>query len=308
MITLRQLHYFVTLARLRHFGRSAEECAVTQPALSVQIRDLEAVLGTRLIIRDRSGAILTEMGEEVARRARLILADTQELVAVARRGDSVLGGTLRLGVIPTIAPYLLPSVLPLLQERFPSLDLNLREAQTRSLVQELEDGGLDAVLLSLPVDKPRLTSVALFDDAFLLLTPAATPEPVIAPRVGQLPGDGLLLLEEGHCMRDQALAACQGLSVGTRRRFGAASLATIVQMVANGYGATLLPEMAIPVEVHGNPAVRLVRFAHPEPRRSIGLSWRRNSTRRRDFLALGEIIADAARRPRASTPRGEQES
>lgn len=295
MVTLKQLHYFVALARLRHFGRAAEDCAVTQPALSVQIRDLEAALGTKLVIRDRQGALLTEMGEEVARRARLILADTQELVAVARQGETVLGGTLRLGVIPTIAPYLLPAALPLLQERYPELDLNLREAQTRTLVQELEDGGLDAVLLSLPVDNHRLACVALFDDPFLLLTPAATPQPTLPPQAGRLPSDGLLLLEEGHCLRDQALAACQGLSVGTRRRFGAASLATIVQMVANGYGATLLPRMAVPVEVHGNPAVRLIRFAQPEPRRSIGLSWRRNSTRRRDFLALGQVIAEAAR-------------
>jgi LysR family hydrogen peroxide-inducible transcriptional activator len=293
MITLRQLRYFVALARLRHFGRAAEECAVTQPALSVQIRELEGALGSRLVIRDRTGVSLTPLGEEIARRARLILADTQELVAFARQSDAVLGGTLRLGVIPTIAPYLLPSELPLLQERFPSLDLNLREAQTRSLVQELEDGGLDAVLLSLPVDKPRLTSVALFDDPFLLLTPAATPPPIVPPQAGLLPSEGLLLLEEGHCLRDQALAACQGLSVGSRRRFGAASLATIVQMVANGYGATLLPQMAVPVEIHDNPALRLVRFAQPEPRRSIGLAWRRNSTRRRDFLALGQAIADA---------------
>jgi LysR family hydrogen peroxide-inducible transcriptional activator len=294
MVTLKQLHYFVALARLRHFGRAAEDCAVTQPALSVQIRDLEALLGAKLVVRDRTGVLLTELGEEVARRARLILADTQELLAFARQGSTLLGGPLRLGVIPTIAPYLLPFVLPLLQQRYPWLDLNLREAQTRSLVQELEDGGLDAVLLSLPVDTRRLASIALFDDPFLLLTPATTPEPVMPPHAGRLPSDGLLLLEEGHCLRDQALAACHGLSVGTRRRFGAASLATIVQMVANGFGATLLPEMAVSVEVHGNPAVRLVRFAQPEPRRSIGLAWRRNSTRRRDFIALGMAITEAA--------------
>lgn len=290
MITLRQLRYFTAVARHRHFGRAAEECAVSQPALSVQIRELEENLGAALLERGRAGVALTGLGVEIERRALAILSESRDLMDYARHSPEILAGPLRLGVIPSIAPYVLPRFLPMLAARHPKTELVIREALTRSLLAAIEDASLDVALLSLPVETPRIETLPLFEDRFLLLSPASRAEAALPHQPMDIPPDDLLLLEDGHCMRDQTLTYCATASTALRRQFGATSLATIVQMVANGYGSTLLPEMALDVELRGESRVRVTRFAAPEPRRMIGLAWRISSPRRRDFEALGALL------------------
>jgi LysR family transcriptional regulator, hydrogen peroxide-inducible genes activator len=290
MTTLRQLRYFSALARHRHFGRAAEECAVSQPALSVQIQDLEASLGTVLVERTRGQIELTQDGHEIARRAGRILAEVAELEDHARHGSRLLTGPLRLGVIPSIAPYLLPAALPYLHRQYPGLDLQLRESQTATIVDELQRGALDVLVLSLPLPQPELATTVLFDDRFLLAVPAVHPlaaEPDGATRL--LARERLLLLEEGHCLRDQALSYCRQVERGAARSLGASSLATIIQMVANGLGITLLPELSLPFEAR-DPRIALLRFPAPEPTRAVALAWRRSSPRRRDFAELGRLL------------------
>jgi LysR family hydrogen peroxide-inducible transcriptional activator len=289
VITLRQLRYLASLARHRHFGRAAADCAVTQPALSMQIRELEREIGTDLVERRPGEIALTDTGLEVAERAERILAAARDLVDFARH-RAVLAGTLRLGIIPTLAPYVLPRVLPLLQSRYPELRLEMRETQTKVLVDELARGDLDCVMLALPVEGADVETLALFVDKFLLALPA-TDTPQMNGRVGiqDVDQQRLILLEEGHCLRDQALAFCASPRRDAHAGLGATSLATVMQMVANGYGVTLLPEVAVDVEVRDD-RVKLLRFAQPEPARTIGLAWRRTSPRRQDFEALGEVV------------------
>jgi LysR family hydrogen peroxide-inducible transcriptional activator len=289
MMTLRQLRYLTALARHRHFGKAAQECAVTQPALSMQIRALEREIGTELIERRPNDMALTDTGLEVARRAETILAAAHDLIDFARH-RAVLSGQLRLGIIPTLAPYILPRLLPKLQAKYPQLRLELRETQTRTLLEELGSGDLDAVMLALPADGGEFETMTLFDDAFLLATPSSDKR-ARRGRVAMEDVDQrrLILLEEGHCLRDQALAFC-----GTPRRdqpasLGATSLSTVMQMVANGYGVTLLPEVAVDVELR-DARVKLLRFVDPQPGRTIGLAWRRTSPRKRDFEALGAAV------------------
>jgi LysR family hydrogen peroxide-inducible transcriptional activator len=289
MITLRQLRYLTSLARHRHFGRAAEDCAVTQPALSMQIRELEREIGTELIERRPGDIALTETGQEVAERAEQILTATRDLIDFARHRD-VLSGQLRLGIIPTLAPYILPRVLPRLQMAYPQLRLEVRETQTKLLLEELTRGALDAVMLALPAEGAEVETLSLFTDAFLLAVPASDRSlPRTRVNIDDVDQRRLILLEEGHCLRDQALAFC-----GTPRRdapasLGATSLATVIQMVANGYGVTLMPQVAIDAEAHDD-RVRMLRFRDPEPGRSIGLVWRRTSPRRQDFEALGALV------------------
>lgn len=291
MITLRQLRYLAALARRRHFGRAAEDCAVTQPALSMQVRELEREIGAELVER-RSGEIaLTETGVEVAQRAEHILAATRDLIDFARH-RGVLAGKLRLGIIPTLAPYILPRLLPQLQATYPALRLEVRETQTKTLLGELVGGDLDAAMLALPVEGADLETLGLFDDPFLLALPAADPLPPHGRvAVEEVDRRRLILLEEGHCLRDQALAFCGTPSGDAPASLGATSLATVMQMVANGYGVTLVPEVAAGVEVRDN-RVKLLRFVEPEPARTIGLAWRRTSPRKQDFAALGEIVTE----------------
>jgi LysR family hydrogen peroxide-inducible transcriptional activator len=308
MITLRQLRYLAALARHRHFRRAAAECAVTQPALSMQIRELERELGVTLVERRPGEIAVTETGLDVAARAERILAATRDLVDFARHRD-LLSGPLKLGIIPTLAPYLLPRVLPLLQRRYPALRLDVRETQTQVLVDELAGGALDCLLLALPVEAADLETLPLFDDRFLLAAPAAEPLPKRRLSVNDVDQRRLILLEEGHCLRDQALAFC-----AARRRdtaaglgatsLGATSLTTVMQMVANGYGVTLVPEIAADVEVR-DARVKLSRFAAPEPGRTIGLAFRRTSPRRKDFEVLGEVVMEMfgrAAKQRSSSP------
>jgi LysR family transcriptional regulator, hydrogen peroxide-inducible genes activator len=301
MLTLRQLRYLTALARHGNFCRAAEECAVTQPALSMQIRELEQVLGADLVARQHGITVLTEAGAEVARRANSILSAAHDLADCVRPNGSLLSGGLRLGVIPTLAPYVLPTLLPELQRGHPDLCLDLLESHTKTLVNELANGALDVLLLALPVENPEFETIFLFKDRFLLAVPAEDP---LHERTRVTPRDvharRLVLLEEGHCLRDQALIYC-GERNGAHDRFGATSLATVLQMVASGYGVTLLPEVAIDVEMR-NERVKLLRFVEPQPQRNIGLAWRQTSPRKAVFLELGQILLKTLKfeRPRKS--------
>jgi len=292
MITLRQLRYLNSLARHRHFGRAAEECAISQPALSMQVRELEREIGAELVERRPGDIVLTETGAEVARRAEHILAATRDLVDFARHRE-VLAGPLKLGIIPTLAPYILPRVLPHLQKHYPLLRLEVRETQTRGLLDELAAGSLDVVMLALPPEGADVETLALFSDAFLLAVPADDPLPE-RRRIGVSDVDQrrLILLEEGHCLRDQALAFCATRRGDQPAGLGATSLSTVMQMVANGYGVTLVPEVAIDAKMQ-DPRVKLLRFRDPEPGRSVGLAWRRTSPRAKDFEALGNVMVAA---------------
>ena len=292
MITLRQLRYLASLARHRHFGRAAKDCAVTQPALSMQVRELEREIGAELVERRTGEIALTETGLEVARRAEHILAAARDLIDFARH-RGVLTGKLRLGIIPTLAPYVLPHVLPRLQSTYPLLRLEVRETQTKTLLEELVSGELDTVMLALPADGADVETMSLFDDRFMLALPIADAAPLQGRvAVEDVDQRRLILLEEGHCLRDQALTFCAAASGDAPASLGATSLATVMQMVANGYGVTLLPEVAAGVEVRDS-RVKLLRFVEPEPARTIGLAWRRTSPRKRDFAALGEIVTEA---------------
>lgn len=293
-ITLKQLRYFDALAREQHFGRAAEACSVTQPALSMQIQEFEASLGISLVERTRSGIKLTPKGEEIAARAQNLLNDVRDLIDFARQSAGVLAGSLRLGVIPTVAPYVLPQLLPLIHERYNGLELHLRETQTHVLLEELGEGKLDVVLLALPVKAAlELETMTLFEDRFFLAVPK---QRALLGRVRatkeMIESDKLLLLEEGHCLRDQALTFCSLQQVDTLNTFGASSLSTIVEMVAANLGVTLLPEICIGVECRGRD-LQIIRFVEPEPTRKLGLLWRKSSPRADDFRALGMLIREA---------------
>ncbi len=298
MLTFRQLRYLDALARQRHFGRAAEECAVSQPALSMQIHDLEAFLGGELVERRQGEVILTGRGLEIAERAALILSAARDLVEFAHKSGRVLCGTLRVGVIPTLAPYVLPQVLIKLQRSFPDLRLSLLEMQTKALLDQLTRGNVDLLLLALPIEKADVETLDLFEDRFLLAVPANDPLPergrVTAHDVKER---NLILLEEGHCLREQALTFCPGAVDEANTGFFATSLATITQMVASGFGATLLPEVAVDVEVRDD-RIKLLRFAEPQPRRRVGLMWRRTSPCKADYVAFGQIVVDAIMSPR----------
>ncbi|NVN88457.1 MAG: LysR family transcriptional regulator [Rhodopseudomonas sp.] len=294
MVTLRQLRYLSALAKHGHFGRAAEACAVTQPALSMQIGDLERTLGVKVVERRPGEVILTDAGREIARRGDDVLTASRDLVDFARHRGKPLTGRLTLGVIPSLAPYLLPKILPALQRGFPELRLELRESQTRQLVGDIKSGVLDAALLALPAGDSDLDAIALFEDLFLLAVPADDPRPEAVPvAVDGIDQSRLILLEDGHCLRDQALAFC----ATARRRdgsagamtFGASSLTTVIQMVAGGYGMTLIPQIAAEVE-RRDQRVKFLRLRPPQPGRSIGLVFRKTSPRKADFGALGDVV------------------
>jgi LysR family transcriptional regulator, hydrogen peroxide-inducible genes activator len=297
MVSLRQLRYLEALAASLHFGRAAETCAVSQPALSMQIKELEEELRVSLVERRKSGVELTEQGQEIVRRGRTILASVRDMVDYARHQEQVLTGTLRLGAIPSIAPYLLPTALPELQRRYPELHLQLRETITETLVKELVGGDLDLLLIALPIDDPEVETTYLFDDRFVLAARAGEDRRQRTATPDMLAHERLLLLEEGHCLRDQALSFCRLVTPEARESFGASSLATIVQMVAHGYGITLLPEMAISSEVHHRDDICLSHFAKPEPKREIGLAWRKTSPRKADFDAFATLLRELAAKP-----------
>jgi LysR family hydrogen peroxide-inducible transcriptional activator len=289
--TLRQLRYLTAVADLRHFGRAADRCAVTQSTLSAGIRELETALAVTLVDRGGHPVALTPVGEDIVARARAILRAAEDLVEAAAAGAEPLSGSLRLGVIPTIGPYLLPAALTALRVVHPRLRLYLREDQTQRLLDQLDDGRLDAVLLALPYDMGDRETMTLGDDD-LLVAFAAGHRFAALPAVGDgdLAGEALLLLEDGHCLREHALAACH-LGPGRRNEvFQATGMATLVQMVVNGLGVTLLPALAAPVEAAPGRGVEVRPLAGGGRARRIALVWRRGTVRGDDYRRLGEAL------------------
>jgi LysR family hydrogen peroxide-inducible transcriptional activator len=286
--TLKQLRYFDALARHCHFGRAADACAISQPALSMQIKELEETLGASLFERGARQVGLTEFGEEVAARARDILRSVDELADFARVSRDRLVGRLRIGMIPTIAPYLLPTVIANLTRFHPELDIHVRETMTPKLLQELAEGRLDTAIVALPVSEPSLTEVVCFSETFLLVRPGRD-EGTPAPTSERLSEMRLLLLEEGHCFRDQALSFCNMQSLPPREVLDASSLSTLVQMVSAGIGVTLIPEMAVAVETR-SASVTVTRFREPQPQRTIGMVWRRTSPLARQLEQISDLV------------------
>jgi LysR family hydrogen peroxide-inducible transcriptional activator len=278
-LTLKHLRYFEALARMGHFGRAADVCAISQPALSMQIKELETILAAPLFERSSKGLRLTPFGSEFAAHARVILREVEAIGDLARAG---LAGRLRLGIIPTVAPYFLPKVMRVLQGLFAGLEVQLREAQTQLLLGELDEGRLDAAILALPVAAPQLESAHLFDEDFVLVRPVSEAGyPIPSPQ--SLREMRLLLLEEGHCFRDQALAFCTAAPnarphtrTHAREVMDGSSLTTLVQMVGAGMGVTLIPDMAVAVETRA-AEVCIQRFPAPAPLRRIGMVWRKTA-------------------------------
>lgn len=304
-MTLKQLRYFEALARHGHFGRAADDCRVTQPALSMQIKELEETLGTPLFERSPRQVRLTGFGEVFALRAREILRAVDELEDLARAAGNQLAGRLRVGVIPTIAPYLLPTIIGKLAQLYPDLDLHLRETVTPKLLHELMEGRLDTAIIALPISEPSLTEVALFSESFFLVRPGEdVGKPV--PNREMLREMRLLLLEEGHCFRDQALSFCDMSRTRPRELLDGSSLATLVQMVGAGIGVTLIPEMAVAVETRSAP-VSVARLRDPQPSRTIGMIWRKTSPLARQLQQISEVVRQSAEalreaKARASSP------
>ena len=291
-LTFRHLRYFEALAQHGHFGRAAEACGVSQPALSIQMKELEQIVGIPLVERGARQVRLTGVGEVFLLRVRDILRSVDELASLARSQSEELTGRLRIGVIPTVAPYLLPKVIEGLSERFPDLDLRLREAVTQKLVGDLIEGRLDVAIVALPISEASLVEHPLFTEEFVLVRPLADAgKPV--PRPENLREMRLLLLEEGHCFRDQALSFCKMPSASPRDLMEGSSLSTLVQMVGAGIGVTLIPQMAIAVETR-IAAVSIARLPEPRPVRTIGLVWRRKNPLGKQFATLIDILRDAA--------------
>jgi len=291
-LTLKQLRYVESLARHGHFGRAADACAISQPALSMQIKELEESLGTELFERSARQVRLTNFGEEFVQRARDILRSVDALGDLARASRDRLVGRLRIGVIPTVAPYLLPTFIGNLTRSHDGLDIHVRETLTPKLIQELADGRLDTAIVALPVSEPSLTEVALFTEEFVLVRPGED-EGKPVPDRETLREMRLLLLEEGHCFRDQALAFCNMQSGPTRELLDASSLSTLVQMVGAGIGVTLIPEMAVEVETR-SASVSVARFENPRPSRTIGMIWRKTSPLAKQLLQISEVVRDSA--------------
>ncbi|WP_227287151.1 hydrogen peroxide-inducible genes activator [Boseongicola sp. H5] len=291
-LTLRQLRYFESLSRHGHFGRAADACAISQPALSVQIRELEESLGTKLFERGPRHVRLTGLGEEFALRVRKILQSIDELEDLARASGDRLSGRLRIGVIPTIAPYLLPELIGALTRNYAGLDVNIRETITPRLIEELEDGKLDTAIVALPISEPSLTEVALFEEDMVLVRPIGDADAPV-PSGEALRDMRLLLLEEGHCFRDQALSFCNIQSSQPRDGLDGSSLSTLVQMVGAGIGVTLIPDMAVAVETRSAP-VATSRLRGPQPSRTVGMIWRRTSPLAEQLTQISEIVREAA--------------
>lgn len=286
--TLKHFRYFDALARLGHFGRAAEACSISQPALSLQIKELETMLGSPLVERNARQIRLTTLGEEFLVRARKILNEVEEMSELARKPDGPLRGKLRMGVIPTVAPYLLPEIVRRLSVALPDLELRPRESVTQSLLDDLLHTRLDFIIAALPVSEPGLREFALFDEEFVLIRSADDAQkPVPAPN--QLQEMKLLLLEEGHCFRDQALSFCDIRQSDPSLLMEGSSLATLVQMVDAGLGLTLIPEMSVPLETKGT-TVEILRFHKSRPKRTIGMVWRKTNPLEKQLMELGATI------------------
>ncbi|WP_121063990.1 hydrogen peroxide-inducible genes activator [Chachezhania antarctica] len=291
-LSMKHLRYFEALAQRRHFGRAAEDCAISQPALSVQIKELEALIGAPLVERSARRVHLTGLGEVFAERAGEILRSVDELEELGRAGSGPLAGRLRIGVIPTVAPYLLPDLIKALAQAHPELDLRPRETVTQRLIEDLSEARLDVAIVALPISEPFLHEVALFDEEFVLVRPkedAAKP----VPSADMLRTMRLLLLEEGHCFRDQALSFCNMAPSLQGELMEGSSLATLVQMVGAGIGVTLIPEMAVAVETR-SASVSIAHLGPEPPKRTIGMVWRRTNPLSDQLGGIADIVRSVA--------------
>ena len=288
--TLKQLQYFLALTETGHFGRAADRCFVSQSAFSNAIRELEKSLGTQLVDRTNRNVTITATGQEIAVQARLVIRDVNSLVEIARGLDEPLTGELRLGVIPTIAPFLLPGALPKLRREYPKLELLLAEDQTDRIYHRLMEGDLDVLLLALPWRMRGVEEMPLFKDKFCLACRDGTTR--VEPqnyRYNRLDSDSILLLEDGHCLREHTLAACKLRDTQKVRRFGASSLLTLIEMVDADLGISFLPEMARGSTLLRNTRVKLWSMGE-RSYRTIGLVWRKGSRRADEFRLLGEFL------------------
>lgn len=290
--TIKQLRYFLALTETEHFGRAAELCFVSQPAFSSAIAELEEVLGTQLVDRTRRRVTITSIGQRIAVQARLCMQDVESLVEMAAGEREPLSGELRLGVIPTIAPFMLPKLLPKLRRKYPALELYLTEDQTERLYTRLMNGELDSVLLALPWPMRGTEVIPLFKDRFCLAYRDGTER--VDPnnyRINRLNADSVLLLEDGHCLRDHALAACKIRNMQKVRPFAASSLLTLVEMVDADLGVTFLPEMSRGTALLRNTRVKLASL-DDSSFRTIGLAWRKGSRRVEEFGMLGRFLTE----------------
>ncbi|HBF28507.1 LysR substrate-binding domain-containing protein [Rhizobium sp.] len=290
MLTLRQMRYFDAVATTLHFGRAAVLAHVSQPALSAQIMEMEKHLGVMLIERTKGSTLLTAKGKEILTHVRAVLQSIDQLERAAQENLGTLEGLLRIGIIPTVAPYMVPKIVPTLRERHPLIEIELKEAVTDRLIADLNEGRLDAIVAALPVEADNLVARSLLMDRFFMAVTDNNEAILTSPLVQtEVDVDRLLLLEEGHCLRDQALAVCKSANKKSLLNFGATSMTTLLQMVAHDMGMTLIPEMAIETETSRNK-IRILPFAEPAPYREIGLIWRRSSARHADMEALAQVI------------------
>jgi LysR family hydrogen peroxide-inducible transcriptional activator len=296
-VNLQELRYLVAVAEHRHFGRAAESCFVSQPTLSTQLKKLERELGVELVERNPRHVLLTDAGERVVERARIILGEADAIRGIAQHARDPESGSLRIGLFPTLAPYLLPHVVPHVHARFPQLELLLVEEKTEVVMQRLRDGQLDVGVLARPVHDDQLHEEYLFAEDFVLAVPRD--HPLSAKRepldVSVLADEHVLLLEEGHCLREQALAVCQLAGASERSGFRATSLETLRQMVAAGVGVTLLPRLAVQPPVPPSDDITLLEFGEPVPRRQIAMYWRHTSVYREFLPKLGAVFRDLPR-------------
>lgn len=289
--SLQQLRFLAAIAEHRHFGRAAEACAVTQSTLSAGLQELEERLGVTLVERSRRRVMLTSLGEEIVARGQRLLTDAEALVDIARGGQEPLSGPLRLGVIPTISPYLVPAMMQGLGKEFPKLQLYLREEQTAPLLEKLAAGQLDLVLLALPYDVAEAETMELGEDHMLVVLPAGHPLARLR-RIERdaLAGENLLLMEDGHCLRSHALEACRLTGPDRNEVFQGTSLRTVIQMAAGGLGVTLAPQMALESELPSDGSLVARPLAADAPPRRIALAWRRSSVRKAEFRRFGAYV------------------
>jgi LysR family hydrogen peroxide-inducible transcriptional activator len=288
--TIKQLRYFIALEKYRHFGKAAKACFVSQPAFSVAIQELESALNVQLVDRTNKNVTITHTGKEVVEQARLVIRDLEGLVELAKENQQPLSGQLNLGVIPTIAPFLLPGLLPKLRKSYPGLELYLTEDQTDRVYASLMAGDLDVILVALPYELKNVESMTLFRDHFYLACRKDTK--LIDPdhySIEQLPQESVLLLEDGHCMRDHALSACKIRNQDKISNVAASSLLTLIQMVDADLGVTFIPEMSLGSSMLKNTQVKTWPIK-PSSYREIGLVWRKGSMRASEFKLLGEFI------------------
>ncbi len=289
--TLRQLKYLVAVVELKHFGKAAERCFVTQSTLSVGIQELESLLNCQLLERSKRKVLPTPLGIELSQRAQHLISLASEMVDIAHNDGSPLSGPLRLGVIPTIGPFLLPKVLPGIRQNFPKLELSLQEDQSSQLLKQLETGSLDAAVMAFPYPIGKMQSCMFWHEDFLVALPKKHPlTTAISLSTDALPKEELLMLKEGHCLSDHALAACKLSGLKTSANFQGTSLYTLIQMVAGNLGITFLPEMAINSELMGSREITLLPLAEPGPHRQIGLVWRPTYFRQNDLQLLAQQL------------------